>query len=84
MARSQAKRGQKNCWVPQRNFPGPADSGGCTVTYTLGTFSSATHFTGSFTVTFSNGPGCTSCVNQSFNIAEACHKAAREAFGEHA
>ena len=43
---------------------------GCTVTYTLtGTFTSATHFNGTFTVTFSVGPGCQNCFNQSFNIS---------------
>jgi hypothetical protein len=43
---------------------------GCTVTCTLsGTFTSATHFNGTFTVTFSAGPGCQNCFNQSFNIS---------------
>ena len=43
---------------------------GCTVTFTLtGTFTSTTHFNGTFTVTFSAGPGCLNCFNQTFNIS---------------
>ena len=41
----------------------------CTATYTLtGTFTSPTHFNGTFSVTFT-GFGCPNCTNQTFNIS---------------